>query len=491
MSSSQSNHLHFLLIPFLAPGHIIPMMDMAKLLAQRGVTVTIVTTPLNAVRFSPALDRAIKIGHPIRFLELPFPYAESGLPEGCESADALPSMDLGKNFYLAVSLLQHSLEQRFDEIKPSPSCIISDKYMLWTVETANKFQVPRIIFDGMSCFTQICTHSLQVSKVYENFSAPESFVVPGLPDRVEFTRAQLPAEFNPSSFHDKGVHEKVRKAELEAYGVVINSFEELEQNYADEYNKLKGGKVWCIGPLSLCNKEDSEKAQRGSKATTEESELLKWLDSWEPGSVVYACLGSVSRVVPAQLIELALGLEASNRPFIWVMRAGDRIKEVEEWMVEVGFEERTKGRALLIREWAPQVLILSHPAIGGFLTHCGWNSTLEGVCAGVPMITWPQFAEQFFNEKLVVQVLNIGAGVGAQVVIHWGEEEKFGVKVKREELKNAIEKVMDVGKESEERRKRAKELGEKANKAIEEGGSSYLNMTLLIQDIMKHANDKK
>ena len=130
-----------------------------------------------------------------------------------------------------------------------------------------------------------------------------------------------------------------------------------------------------------------------------------------------------------------------------------------------------------------QVLILSHPSIGGFLTHCGWNSTLEGVCAGRPMITWPMFADQFYNEKMVVQVLRIGESVGAKFAIPLGNEEKFGVVVKRREVKEAIDKVMDEGKEGEERRERAKKYADVANKAIEEGGSSYINVKLLIEEI--------
>jgi UDP:flavonoid glycosyltransferase YjiC (YdhE family) len=110
---------------------------------------------------------------------------------------------------------------------------------------------------------------------------------------------------------------------------------------------------------------------------------------------------------------------------------------MEKWLLGDGFEERVKGRGLLIRGWASQVLILSHPAIGGFLTHCGWNLTLERICGGIPMITMPLFDERFFNEKLIVQVLEIGVRVGVEVdaVMHWGEEEKFGVLMKRENVK--------------------------------------------------------
>jgi UDP-glucosyl transferase 73C len=203
--------------------------------------------------------------------------------------------------------------------------------------------------------------------------------------------------------------------------------------------------------------------------------------------VIFACLGSLDRLPPQQLIELGLGLEASNRPFIWVIRGGYKREEMETLLSEDGFEERVKGRGFLIWGWAPQVLILSHPAIGGFLTHCGWNSTLEGISAGVPMVTWPLFAEQFFNEKFVVQVLEIGVRVGVEVVMHWGDEEKFGVLVKKENVKEAVERVMGEGNEREERRERARKLAQTAKKAIEEGGSSYLNVKLLLEDIMQLA----
>ena len=216
---------------------------------------------------------------------------------------------------------------------------------------------------------------------------------------------------------------------------------------------------------------------------------MGWLDSKKPRSVIYACLGSLCRLVPAQLIELGLGLEASNQPFIWVIKTGDQryLEELEEWLVKERFEERIKGRGLLIKGWAPQVLILSHPAVGGFITHCGWNSTLESVCSGVPMITWPLFAEQFFNEKLVVEVLRIGIKVGVEIPVRWGDEEKVGVLVKKDGVEKAIAMLMDGEEEGEKRREKARELGEVAKKALEKGGSSQLNMSFLIEDITKQS----
>nr|AUR26623.1 UDP-glucosyltransferase 73AH1 [Centella asiatica] len=495
---SQFQQLHFVMIPLMCPGHLIPLVDMAKLLAQRAVTVTIVTTPRNAIRFGAATSRAIQSGLPIRLLELRFPTLEAGLPEGCENVDQLSSFDFSKNFIDASKMQQGPLEKIFGDIKPSPSCIISDKHIMWTAKTAKKFQIPWIVFDGMSCFNQLCTEILHTTKVHENVSESEPFVVPGLPDVIEFKRAQLPGLFNPGSnpgsANVNDIREQIRATEVGAYGVVINSFEELEHDYVREFKKIKEGKVWCVGPLSLCNTDDIDKAQRGNNvAMDQQHKCLQWLDAEKNGSVIYVCLGSLSslsNLSGAQIIELALGLEMSGYPFIWALRPGIKHKEIEKWVIEEGFEERVKGRGMLIWGWAPQVLILSHRAIGGFLTHCGWNSTIEGICAGVPMITWPLFAEQFVNEKFLVQVVKTGVRVGVEAVVDMGYKEEFGVKVKREDVKNAVECIMSEDEEGEYRRNRAKKLAEMAVKAVEEGGSSNLNMTLLIQDIIEQVKDR-
>jgi hypothetical protein len=485
--ASKPDQIHFVMIPLMAQGHLIPTVDMARILAQRGVTVTIVTTHLNAKRLNMIIDRAIESGLKIRLFQLRFPCIEAGLPEGCENLDVLPSRDLSKNFFHAASILRQPLEQCLKKLQPQPSCIISDRYLAWTADIACEFQIPRLVFDGTSCFSVTCSHNIHISRIHERVSGSESFVVPGLPHRIELTKAQLPNAFNPGSVVLKDLHQEIKAAELTAHGLIVNTFEELEPEYIKEYKKLKRGNVWCIGPVSLYNKDNLDKSQRGNKASIHSNQCLKRLDSRSASSVLYVCLGTLSCIEPQQLIELGLALEASNRPFIWVIRKGYKSDEVEKWISKERFEERTKGRSFLIWGWAPQVLILSHQAIGGFLTHCGWNSTLEGVCAGLPMITWPLFSEQFFNEKFVVQVLSIGVSVGADFTIKWGDEEKYEVMVKRYDIKKAIDMLMDAGEEGEKRRKRARELGEMASKAVEAEGSSYQNITLLIEDTMRHA----
>lgn len=487
MALNSFSQPHFVLIPFMCQGHLIPMVDIARLLAERGVIVTVITTPKNAARFSSSINGAIKSGLAIRVKQLGFPAAEVGLPEGCETIDNLPSMELMSRFFAAVSLLQQPVERMLEELKPRPSCIIYDRNFTWIITLASKYQIPKIWFDGKNCFSLLCYHNIITSRVHECVPQGETFPVPGLSDRIELTPAQIPG-FLPTM---KEHAEKAMEAEGGADGVIINSFQELETEYCESLGKVKKQKVWCIGPVSLSNKNDFDKARRGNEASiTDEDRCLKWLDSWPPSSVIYVCFGSLNRLIPTQLIELGLSLEASKRPFIWVIRGGYKKEEMEKWLKEDGFEDRIKGRGLLIRGWAPQVLILSHPSIGGFLTHCGWNSTLEGICASVPMITWPLFAEQFMNQKLLIQILKVGVSIGVEVAVQMGEEEKFGAMVKKGDIMKAMESLMNRGDEGEDRRKRAKKLAKMARVAVEAGGSSYLNITLLIEYIMQQATSQ-
>ncbi|KAI3956945.1 hypothetical protein MKX01_000979 [Papaver californicum] len=480
MALSEDQQLHFVLIPQKGQGHLIPMIDMAKLFAQRGVIVTVVTIPIEAEKFKSFIDRAngCRGGLQIRLLQLEVALAKPILlaDDGHEKEEAATVVSQLKDFFKSASLLQQPFEQSFRDLQPAPTCIISDIVFHWTSETANKFGIPRIVFDGFGCCSRLCYHNILQSKLHGSVtSESEPFVIPGLPDKIE-----------------DAIH-RINKADETAYGVMINSFQELEPEYAEMYKKAKNNKVWCIGPVSLCNQETIDKAERGNKASIDQNECLKWLDSKEPSSVVYACFGSFWNLTSSEMMEIGLGLESSGYPFVWVIGGGD-ISEIDKLLTEDRFEERNKGRGLVIKGWAPQVLILSHKAIGGFLTHCGWNSTLEGVCAGVPLLTWPMGAEQFLNENLIVQVLKIGVKVSREAEVHADgtkliEEEGMRtewVGKKEEEVEKAVKKVMDGGEEGEERRKRAREIGVKAKKAMEEGGSSHFNMTLFIQDMMHY-----
>ncbi|XP_059447527.1 UDP-glucose flavonoid 3-O-glucosyltransferase 7-like isoform X2 [Corylus avellana] len=436
---SENSQLHILFFPFMAPGHMIPMTNMAKLFAARGVKATIVTTPLNVPFVSRTIERIETHGSATAKVDIQtikFPVEKAGLPEGCENSTSLTSHEMVKIFMKSLSMLQQPLELLLHDA----DCLVADMFFPWATDAAAKFE-------------------------------------------IKLTSMQLPSLFGEEVETDfTKMFKDAEEANMRSYGLVVNSFYELEPAYADHYRKVLGRKAWHIGPVSVCNKQEAQdKAQRGNESSVDEHECLKWLNAKKPNSVIYICFGSLINFDDSQLVEIAMGLKASGQQFIWVVKKeknGSGGKE--EWLPQ-GFEKRMEGKGLIIRGWAPQVLILDHEAVGGFVTHCGWNSTLEGVTAGVPMVTWPMFAEQFFNEKLVTQVLKIGVEVGAQ---RWIDviAEVVENSINKEAMEKAVKRIM-VGEEAEKMRSRAKALGDMARRAMEEEGSSYSDLSSLIEEL--------
>ncbi|GAB4852927.1 hypothetical protein Ancab_017124 [Ancistrocladus abbreviatus] len=476
----EGHRLHVFFFPLLAHGHMIPTLDIARLFAARGAKITIATTPLNAPIFTWAIETSKA---EINVEVYKFPAKEAGLPEGMENFEYVNTMEMATKFFKALEMLQETLEQLLMEFKPS--CLVADLFFPWATDVADKFGIPRLVFHGTNFFCFCVAENLKLYEPHKNVASDdEVFVVPNLPDEIKLTRPQLPehllrdVETDLSKLVDRCI-----EAERKSFGVIMNSFCELESAYVDYYGKVRGRRVWPIGPVSLCNRKIEDKAQRGKKASVDEYECLQWLDSKEPNSVIYVCFGSITKFSAAQLHEIAMALEASGQPFIWVVRGSmDQEADDQEWLPK-DFEKRVEGKGLIIRGWAPQVLILDHEATGGFVTHCGWNSTLEGIAAGVSMVTWPVFAEQFYNEKFVTQVLKTGIPVGVK---QWSGVAVELAIVERDAIEKAVRQIM-VGEEAEEIRDRAEKLREMAWRAVEEGGSSYWELSALIQELSCHA----
>ncbi|KAF8112764.1 hypothetical protein N665_0062s0107 [Sinapis alba] len=464
----------------MAQGHMIPTLDMAKLFSSRGAKSTIITTPINAKILEKQI-KAFKKQNPdlqIRIKIFDFPCVELGLPEGCENVDFINSYqkpnsgDLSLKFLFSTKYMKQQLESFIETTKPS--CLVGDMFFPWATQSAEKFGVPRLVFHGTSFFSLCCSYNMRIHKPHKKVATRSTpFVIPCLPGDIVMTSQQANVS-NEETPRGKFMTE-VRESESNSFGVLVNSFYELESTYADFYSNFVAKRAWHIGPLSLCNIDLVEKAGRGKKANVDEQECLKWLESKATGSVVYMSFGSGTSFTNEQLLEIAAGLEGSGQSFIWVVRINENQGENEEWLPE-GFEERTKGKGLIIRGWAPQVLILDHKAVGGFVTHCGWNSAMEGIAAGLPMVTWPMGAEQFYNEKLLTKVLKTGVNVGATELV------KKGKLISREEVEKAVREVI-VGEEAEERRQRAKKLGEMAKAAVEEGGSSYNSLNKFMAEV--------
>ncbi|GLU09217.1 hypothetical protein SLE2022_260900 [Rubroshorea leprosula] len=471
---SKSSPVEMFFFPFVGGGHQIPLIDMARMFAAHGAISTIITTPKHALYFQKSILRDQQSGRaiPIHTLQLP---EGVDLPETNMSAP--PSTD--------TSMLLEPLSNLL--LQTRPDCIVHDSFHRWAADAIDNLGIgiPRIVFNGNGCFPRCVQENIHRFKPHEKVDSDyEPFLVPDLPDRIELTKSQLPMFRIRHMNGGGGGPKRMHKPDEKNLGVVVNSFYELESTYVEYFKKELGNRAWLVGPVSLCNRGVDDKAERGRKASINEQSILNWLNSKEPNSVLYISFGSLARLAPNQLLEIAYGLEASGHSFIWVV--GEIFKSEGKtdgnWL-PAGFEERIKEskRGMIIRGWAPQLLILEHAAVGGFVTHCGWNSTLEGASAGVPMITWPITAEQFSNEKLITDVLKIGVKVGNLEWVSWSTEPTAAVG--REKVEVAVRRLMGGGEEATEMRRKARELREKAKRAVEDGGSSYKDADALIQEL--------
>ncbi|XP_077236761.1 UDP-glucose flavonoid 3-O-glucosyltransferase 7-like [Tasmannia lanceolata] len=462
---------HVVIFPFPAKGHTIPLLDLTKTLSNRGLKVTIITTPSN----SPFILQTIKNHSQVHVIELEFPHVE-GLPKGCESTDQLPSMDLHTTFSIATKTLQKPFEQTLSQMslaRDLPICVISDFFMGWTLGVCKKFHVPRLAFHGMGVFSMAVCKSVCVHAPHKHLSSDsERFTVPGLPSCTEFTPSELPKDVKDFNFNDPSSKflMEMGEADLESWGVVINSFLEVDAEYISCLESFYegGAKLWFVGPTVLYDEMEEEDGAH---------ECIEWLNEYyKTGgeSVMYVSFGTQARVSDEQLDESGYGLEMSGCAFIWVIRS-------RTWVPPEGMEDRVKERGLMIREWAHQRRILAHPATRGFLSHCGWNSVLESVGMGVPILAWPIMAEQGLNAKLVVEELKVG-----EMIIEGGlEEESF---VKREVICEKVRELMG-GEMGRRARENAEELGRVARQAVEKGGSSYRSLSGLIDGLVSHSKE--
>ncbi|PON64035.1 UDP-glucuronosyl/UDP-glucosyltransferase [Parasponia andersonii] len=254
-----------------------------------------------------------------------------------------------------------------------------------------------------------------------------------------------------------------------SWGLAVNSFGEMEGAYLEHLRRDSGhDRVWAVGPVPPLADDLSGPTKRGGSSSISVEHISSWLDKCGDHKVVYVCFGSQAVLHNAQMEELAKGLEKSGVHFVWSVKAPTGVDvEGDYGRVPLGFEDRVAGRGLVIRGWAPQVLILNHRAVGAFLTHCGWNSVLEAVAAGVPMLAWPLGADQFANATLLVDQLKVATTVCG------------GKSAVPDSAKLARVLAESVG-ENQVVRQRVAQLCHAALEATKEGGGSTKDLESLI-----------
>ncbi|CAI0542124.1 unnamed protein product [Linum tenue] len=269
------------------------------------------------------------------------------------------------------------------------------------------------------------------------------------------------------SLFDRG--ERHTKRTRLSKGILVNTFHDFESNAVASLTTGQTPPLYTVGPII-------DLKMKGDR-TAGETEIVDWLDKQPESSVVFLCFGSMGSFDEEQVKEIAIALEASGQRFLWSLRKPPQKSEyddVKEGLPE-GFLDRTDGLGKVIG-WAPQTRILAHPSVGGFVSHCGWNSTLESTWFGVPVATWPMHAEQQLNAVMLVKELEVA------VEIRMSYRKTSGEVVPAEEIERGIRGLMAA--ENEGRRIKAKEMSDKCRKAVEDGGSSYHSIGRFIEDVI-------
>ncbi|XP_010479583.1 PREDICTED: UDP-glycosyltransferase 89A2-like [Camelina sativa] len=435
---------HITVFPYPAQGHFLPLLDLTHQLCLRALTVSVIVTPKNLPYLSSLLS-----AHPssVSAVTLPFPHHPL-IPSGVENVK-----DLGcsGNPLIMASLcqLREPILNWLSSHPNPPVALISDFFLAWTKDLG----VPRFAFFSSGAFLASILHF--VSDNLHVFESTEPVCLSDLPGSPVFRTEHLPALFPqfPSSQDESDC-----AINFSSYGCIFNSCECLEEEYMEFVKQnVSQNRVFGVGPLSSTGLRKGD-----SDSDVDAKALLSWLDGCPDGSVLYICFGSQKALSKDQCDALALGLEKSMTRFVWVVKK-DPIPD--------GFEDRVAGRGKIVRGWAPQVVMLSHVAVGGFLSHCGWNSVLEAMASGTMVLAWPMEADQFVDARLLVDHMGVAVSVceGGKTV------------PEPHELSRVIGETMGEG--GREMRARAKDMGQKAQAATAAGGSSTEDLERLVKEL--------
>lgn len=460
---------HVLIFPFPAQGHIKAMLPLAELLSHAGLHVTFLNTDLYHHRLS-------RIQHlSARFPTLRFASVPDGLPADRFGED-LP--DVGT----WMKSLQSVVKPSFKDLLQSGSasritCIIADSLLPFPIDVAQELGIPIMSYRTASlpCYVwaNFCLERLAELGHVPIQDEKLNELVEGVEGLEGVARwKDLPSYFRQGGgFPEAGMQYFINVANSmkRASGLVLNTFDALDPDNLTPLAPLFK-KIYTVGPLIAHKKTrigEGPLSSSSSNLWQEDRTCIDWLDSKPIGSVIYVSFGSSGLLTHTQLLEFWHGLMNSGSHFLWVIRKG-LIEETENGVssipVELKLGIRERG---LIVDWAPQEEVLAHPSVGGFLTHSGWNSTIEAIVAGVPMLCWPQIADQQMNSRWVSEVWKIGIDMKDSC--------------DRESIESNVRDLME--NKREHFNTQMQRISSLAKQSVSPGGSSYINLDKLIEDI--------
>lgn len=459
---------HVVLLACPGAGHVLPVAELARRIVAHndGFTATLVTH----TNFSSGDHYAST------FASLPPSVSTAQLPE--MSIDDLPADARAETRIITIvkRALPHlrDLLLRLLDSPAGVAAFVPDLFCPWALEVSGELGIPGYIFcpsNLMGLSSLLYTPELDRTTTCEFRDLPDLVRLPGC---VPLHGADL-----VDTIQDRGdpaypLMVELGEHYLLAQGFLVNTFDAMEHETILAFQELSDKGVYApayaVGPfVRSCSNESNKHSS------------LQWLDAQPDGSVLYVCFGSGGTLSTAQTAELAAGLEASGQRFLWVTQfpsdkdrcasffGGGRDGDSPVNYLPEGFVERTRGTGLAVPLWAPQVEVLNHPAVAGFVSHCGWNSTLEAVAAGVPTMAWPLYAEQRMNRVFLEEELGLAVAVD-------GYDKEV---VKAEEVAAKVKWMMesDGGRVLRERTLQAMR---RAKEAMREGGESEATLARLV-----------
>ncbi|XP_028771955.1 anthocyanidin 3-O-glucosyltransferase 2-like [Neltuma alba] len=474
-------------VPLPSRGHLASTVEFAKLLVNRhgnlSVTILIIKAPYDPAGEAYALSLTSSLSFPkqLQFILLPDPNHDPNSNQSLNPASFIDSVVENQklNVRQAVSALISGPDS------PRLAGFVVDMYCSTMIDVADEFGVPTVgFFTAGAAFLGYMLH-IHTLRERENVDTTAlNFKDSGAQFAIPSFQNLVPANVFPGAALDKEwatffyLHAcRLKKAK----GIIVNTFEELESHAVGSFRNADFT-VYPVGPILSVGETESETIQRGS-------DVMEWLDGQPPLSVLFLCFGSMGCFDDDdQVIEIARSLERSGVHFVWSLRLQKPTSKPLEApsdcsnpkdVLPEGFLERTAKSGKVIG-WAPQAQILAHKAVGGFVSHCGWNSILESIYYGVPIATWPLYSEQQLNAFELARELKLGVEISLDYRMEFGDVSKSGV-ISAERIEKGIKQVME--RESEVRKK-VKEMSEMSKRALMEGGSSYSYLGRFIHDIL-------
>ncbi|VVB13378.1 unnamed protein product [Arabis nemorensis] len=448
---SNNDGLRVVLFPLPLQGCISPMLQLAKILHSKGFSITVIHTRFNAPKAS---------SHPLfNFLQIEDGLSETEINEDPTSNVMSLLAQINRN---AESPFLDCLQKLLLQSQERITCLIDDCGWLFTQSVSESLNLPRMV---------LCTFKATFLNAYP--------IIPLLRTKGYLPVSDSEAEDSVLEFPPLQKRDLLRvvgedeeelgpflrvtvETTMRSSGLIFMSCEELEKDSLSIANEIFKVPIFAVGPFHGYFSASS------SSLFAQDETCVPWLDNQEDKSVIYVSLGSVVNISESEFLEIAYGLNNSKQPFLWVVRPG--LVRGAEW-IELLTEElvNSLGEKGKIVKWAPQQDVLAHRAIGGFLTHNGWNSTLESICEGVPMICLPGGWDQMLNSRFVSDIWKVG--------IH------LEGRIDRNEIEKAVKMLM-VESEGETIRERMNVLKDEIARSVKHGGSSSRSIETLANHIL-------